>query len=207
MSDRDCGKWYCQRAAGHKRLVYGEDILLYPGDRADSDNRRQLQDERLAITGNASTEQLSNPREQLGGWMGEQRAAGFNGWLAAYSHDDGAAHYYWVWDPHSADKYMEAFGPCHAGDIPSDFGEMHRGRGWQLPLVAVFLEAPSARDLVHLAAQNVPYVILEAGGDGGDDPPPPPPPSSDCEKPDFSALNRWDRLNAKLDYITCLLEE
>ena len=181
MSERDCGKWYCQNAAGFRRLEHGVDILVWPGTPADADDRAGLLRERREVTGNETTN--ARPLNvKLGGWMGAQRDAGFTGWLAAYSHGNGAARYYWVWDPDSRGKYLEAK-YFDAGFTDPDFGRLHRGRGWQLPLVAVYSEEPTQSDLDALREARVPYTVLgeepvedppddddddELGDDGGD---------------------------------------
>jgi hypothetical protein len=163
MSERDCGKWYCQRAAGFKRLVIGEDVLIYPGERAPDHDRRKLDEERAAIKV----------------WMEEQRSYDPDVWLAAFSHGNGAAKHYWVWDPDSRGHYFEANGDFGPDDIPEDFGDMHRGLGWQLPLLAVFRTEPEGRDLEPLERNHVPYVVLD---EEPVDPPECDPEIEDCDE-------------------------
>lgn len=153
MSERDCGKWYCQRAAGFREFEIDRDVRLWGGTPADSNDRNALDRERMGIKS----------------WMQAQRTYGWTGWLAAYSHGNGAAEHYWVWDPDSRGKYMEAkfFEPGTVQD--SGYGSLHKGLGWQLPLLAVFDQVPTVVDLNHLVYWKVPYVIL------GEDPPVEPP--------------------------------
>lgn len=205
MSERDCGKWYCQKAAGHRRLR-SDEFRLYPGKRAASDNARELDDERRALTGHVGPPARSKYKP-LGGWFGEQREAGFTGWLAAYSHGNGTARHYWTWDPDSRGQYMEAHGPYGRGEVPADIGDLHRGLGWQLPIVAIMTEEPSAGDLVHLQDSSVPYFILE---ETVVEPPVDPPPSDgdpwifeqwDVAWSEAGELKYKDQVLAKLDVL------
>jgi hypothetical protein len=197
MSKRDCGKWYCQRAAGFARLELGTDVRLSPVRRAADHDRKDLDRERAEIKA----------------WMLAERLSGFEGWLAAYSHGNGAAKHYWVWDPDSREKYMEANGPWAPGEVPESYGDMHKGLGWQLPLLAVFEEEPSEEDLTPLRRNKVPYVVLGEA-------PPPPDPCEDCEcecevcepcdcEPGECELQRGGsfrrRVLNRLDHIICLL--
>jgi len=189
MSERDCGKWYCQEAAGYKRLVWGIDIRAYPHLPAPNDNRIELDRERVGV------------RQ----WMESQRADGFTGWLAGPGHGNGAAQHYWVWDPHSGEKYMEAW-YYDPGMVPSDFGELHRGRGWQLPLVALMSGEPTSQDKRELQEMQVPFVVIPQPQDVDQDEPEPeddgadPVPPSDDTAPSVpphvhvgQPAHRWDK--------------
>jgi hypothetical protein len=119
--------------------------------------------------------------------MGEQRQEGWSGWLAAYSHGNGSAGYYWVWDPDSRDQYMEAQGPYAPGELPKGFGQKNAdgsgklGMGWQLPLLAVFTDRPTNEDLMTLQRADTPYVVL-SGPVSDDEPDPPVTPPDEAEK-------------------------
>jgi len=144
MSERDCGKWYCQKAK-FRYLKFDTDVRIFPFPRADDDDRQGLDRE----------------REKVRQWMEAQRfTGGYDKWLAGPGHGSGAAQHYWVWDPDSREKYMEFRGPYHPGDLPADFGALHRGMGWQLPLLAVFYSHPSADDLYTLKKNKVAYTIM-----------------------------------------------
>jgi len=144
MSKRDCGKWYCQNAAGFGRWVAGKDVYLYPSAPVNSDDRRALDRERVEVNA----------------WFDDMREIHGEGvWLAGPGHGNGAAQHYWVWDPDSRKRYME-FRIFEPGTMEDMWGDLHRGRGWQLPLLAVFTHEPYEEDLAPLRRNNVPYVVL-----------------------------------------------
>lgn len=184
MSERDCGRWYCQPAYECDLLIEGEDFLLYPGPVADPFNLREVVAERIAITGRTPV--------TPGGWMGQMRAQyGDDIWLAAFNHGHGKAGEYWVWDPDSRGHYFEAVGPFEPGTLPSTVGPKNadgtgaEGMGWQLPLLAVFTGRPTAREIEQLEVFGVPYTVLDAPPDPEPEPDecPPCPPCEPCQVP------------------------
>lgn len=165
MSERDCGKWYCQKSPGFARLKLGQDVIIWEGERAADHDRKDLAREREQLTG-----WVHPPK----GWFGRARQQYPDMWLAAYSHGDGSAKNYWVWDPDSRGKYFEANGPWNNGEISPTFGKLHKGLGWQLPLLAVFNVEPNSEDLKPLKKYGIPYVVLS-------DQTPPPPDDEECD--------------------------
>ena len=143
MSQRDCGKWYCQNAPGFGRWTEGKDVLLYPSSPVSSDDRNALDRERASVN-----QWFDEQRDEYGDAM----------WLAGPGHGNGAAQHYWVWDPDSRARYME-FRIFDPGTMDGTWGSLHRGRGWQLPLLAIFTDEPTASDLAPLKANGIPYVV------------------------------------------------
>jgi hypothetical protein len=165
MGERDCGKWYCQPAAGFERLVLGKDVKL-DWSHCSSTDKKCLDAQRVAV-----------PR-----WIKNRRAEGWTEWLGAEGHGDGNAKHYWIWDVDSRDKIFEysIFAP---GEVPDKWGDLHRGRGWQLPMLAVFSAEPTAKDLNPLKRNKIPYIVLEGEDpkDPCDDCPCECEPCDDCE--------------------------
>lgn len=182
MSERDCGKWYCQPAAGYRRMVIGKDVLVFPGDPVSSTDVRALDRE----------------RKEVNSWFKEMRAKwGPTMWLAGPGHGNGNAHHYWVWDPDSRERYME-FKIFDPGTVDVEWGSLHRGRGWQLPLLAVFEDEPRPSDLIPLKAENIPFVVLSEA--------PLPDPDSDDEDDEDdddmeNTIDYWAREYYALDQI------
>jgi hypothetical protein len=83
-------------------------------------------------------------------WMHMQRRNGWTLWLGGQGHGDGKAHHYWLWDVDSRGKYFEYTKFYNPGDVPSNWGDLHKGRGWQLPMLGVFYFEPSSNDLIPL---------------------------------------------------------
>jgi hypothetical protein len=211
MSERDCGSWYCQKAFGFKKLVLGEDLVMYPFPRVTSGEHEDLDEERMAITGHIGPP-ARPAHKPLGGWMGEQRAQGWEGWIGAYQQTGPGARHFWMWDPDSRGKYFEVRGPYKRDQVPDDIGELHRGRGWQLPLCVAMEDEPSERDLRELRQGHTPYFIIGEVDEPPVDPPddddePPVEPPADCQCEGCDGTGRNKRIEAKLDYAICLIEE
>lgn len=183
MSNRDCGRWYCQGPAGFGELVLGVDVLLAPVQRAAPDDRGDLDRE----------------SDEIAAWMWTERQEGWGEWLAAYNHAHGAAAHYWVWDPDSRGRYLEAQGPFSPGTLPPTFGDKNAdgtgaaGMGWQLPLVAVFTGTPTPSDLVPLQRNRVPFINLQAQPIEPPEDPPEDPPIDEDDDPAPIAIETYTR--------------
>ena len=155
MSERDCGKWYCQNAAGHSRMELNVDVKLDHSHCGDSDVKC-----------------LDEQRAGVPMWFDQERMGGWQGWLGAEQHGDGKAHHYWIWDVDSRGKYFEYTKFWNPGDVPGDYGDLHKGRAWQLPMLGVFYYEPGTHELAPLKRNRIPYVVMtrvDPPDDGDDD--------------------------------------
>ena len=185
MAKEDCGKWYCQKAPGFQRLAPSEYSLFDQGE-----NYWPSKNEARANTA-AFIEHNEDQRVGLG----------FEGWIAAIGYSDGPAHDYWVWEVDSRAKYLEYRWFDEPGEV-GNLGDLHRGMAWQFPIVGVFTYEPTDEDLAQFREHDMPYIVLL-----DEEEPPEEPPVWDCKKPLEGIKSRHARVEAKLDYIICLLED
>ena len=152
MSERDCGKWYCQKAAGHARLEVGKDVII-SHDHCEEGDKKCLDQQRAGL-----------PL-----WFDMKRMEGWQGWLAGEQHYNLNARSFWIWDVDSRGKYMEHRKFYNPGDVPGDYGDLHHGMAWQLPMLGVFYFEPSSNDLIPLKRNKIPYVVISDVVDPPDD--------------------------------------
>lgn len=187
MAKEDCGKWYCQKPPGFKRLEPSEYRLLDQG-------------EDYWVTKSVAQ---ANTRAFIE-FNDHQRAdLEFDGWIAAIGYADGPAHDYWVWEVDSRSKYLEYRWFDEPGEV-QDLGDLHNGMAWQFPIVGVFTYEPTEADLEQFRQHKMPYIVLldQDDDDGGEEPPV----EIDCKKPLEQIKNWRARFEAKLDYLICMME-
>jgi len=142
-----CGGWYCQKAAGFKRFIDGEDVDLYPRKGRSRNPKRD-------------TQEYDELVEQM---VEQDREDGWSGWIAPEAHkaDPGYGDA-WHWSFPNDERYMEAI--YFTGTAPELREQlmMHKGLGWQFPILIVVLndDALSEACFDLLAHYKVPYLVL-----------------------------------------------
>jgi hypothetical protein len=171
----DNGPWYKNDPPGYSEMDDADVILL--GRKPGPDTRQSTRN---------YTEFVLEKVEEWDDW---------EGYIAPEAHaaDKGAGDQ-WVWDVENPGKFLEAVYDVDPSDLNKvrELYDIHRGQGWQFPIIFVFESEPSyaVRQFLE-GTRRTPYVDLST--------------YHDVEGPTGTNVKaRLRRLEAKLDWLASL---